>query len=324
MNALVVAEYGPWDTATISEIPEPEPGSGEVLLRVAAAGINFPDILMIQGEYQFKPETPFVAGVEGAGSVIGVGENVTGWSVGDRAMFLVDTGAFAEQVVVPAARLIPMPESIDFEQAAGIAMIYGTSYHALKQRADLQSGETLLVLGAAGGVGTAAIQLGKEMGATVIAAASSDDKLAYARQNGADHTINYSTEDVRSAIKELTAGAGPDVVYDPVGGDLAEPVFRSIGWGGRYLVVGFAAGGIPSLALNLALLKGASIVGVFWGAFVAREPHRSAENFGEILAMIDAGKIRPPISATYPLVDVKRAFAEISDRTATGKLVLTM
>lgn len=324
MKALVVEAYGPWDTAEIRDIEEPQPGRDEVVVKVEAAGVNFPDILMMEGKYQFKPATPFVPGVEGAGVVTDVGEAVEDWSEGDRAIFLVDSGAFAEYVTVPRTRLLPLVEDISFVQGAGLAMIYGTSYHALKQRADLQPGETLLVLGASGGVGTAAVQLGKAMGASVIACASSAEKLDYATSNGADFTIDYSSEDIRARIKDVTDGVGPDVVYDPIGGDLAEAVFRSIGWRGRYLVVGFAAGDIPSLAFNLALLKGASLIGVFWGAFVAREPHIAAQNFAEIVGMVESGQIVPPVSDTYPLARAQEALGQIADRQATGKLILTM
>ncbi len=324
MRALVVEAYGPWDTSKILEIDEPRAGPDEVVVKVEAAGVNFPDILMMEGKYQFKPTTPFVPGVEGAGVVTSVGEAVEDWKEGDRAIFLVDAGAFAEYVAVPRTRLLPLNAGLSFVQGAGLAMIYGTSFHALKQRADIQHGETLLVLGASGGVGTAAVQLGKAMGATVIACASSDQKLAYATSHGADFTINYAFEDIRARIKDLTNGAGPDVVYDPVGGDLAELVFRSIGWGGRYLVVGFAAGEIPSLAFNLALLKGASVVGVFWGAFVAREPDIAAQNFAEIVGMVETGQIVPPVSRKYPLAGAHEALGQIASRQATGKLILTM
>ncbi len=324
MKALVVEEFGPWQQAAVREVPDPEPGSAQVLIGVRAAGINFPDILMMQGEYQFKPPTPFVPGVEGAGVIEQVGAEVEGWSVGDAAIFISDTGAFAEQIAIEPARLIRMPPGLEFSRAAGLAMIYGTSYHALKQRADLQPGETMLVLGAAGGVGSAAVQLGKAMGATVVAAVSSSEKADFARAQGADHTIDYAADDLRAALKEITSGAGPDVIYDPVGGPFAEPAFRSIAWGGRYLVVGFAAGDIPSLALNLPLLKGASIVGVFWGSFVARDPALSARNFADIASLLDEGLIDPPVSASYRLEDAKEALGVIAARQATGKLVLTM
>lgn len=322
MKAVVVDEYGPWENLEIREVEDPHPGNGEVLVEIAAAGINFPDILMVQGNYQVKPPTPFIPGVEGAGTIAQLGDGVSGFSVGDRVVFLPDLGAFAEKVVVPASRLITMPPDLSFKAGAGLAMIYGTSYHALKQRADLQAGETLLVLGASGGVGTAAVQLGKAMGATVIAAASTDEKLAFAKSQGADATINYTSEDVKDKAKELTEGRGVDVVYDPVGGSYAEPAFRAIGWKGRYLVVGFAAGDIPKLPLNLALLKGASIVGVFWGSFVGREPAVSASNFAEIASMLAAGQLVPPITASYPLAEFKDAFAQIADRQAVGKLLL--
>ena len=323
MKAVLVSEFGPWQDVEIADVPDPDPGEGEVLVEVRAAGINFPDMLMIEGKYQVKPPTPFVPGVEGAGVVAELGAGVSGHQVGDRVVFLPDLGAFAEKVVVAAARLIPLPEPMTFEQGAGIAMIYGTSYHALKQRAALQPGETLLVLGASGGVGTAAVQIGKAMGATVIAAASTAEKLDYAAANGADHLINYEAANWRDEVKEITSGKGVDVVYDPVGGDYSEPAFRSIAWRGRYLVIGFAAGDIPALPLNLALLKGASIVGVFWGSFVAREPSESARNFGEIAQLMASGDLQAPISATYPLSEVTTALGDLAERRAVGKVVLT-
>jgi NADPH2:quinone reductase len=324
MKAVVVDEFGPWADLTVQEVADPVPGRGEVLIEVAAAGINFPDILMVQGQYQVKPETPFIPGVEGAGTIVEIGDDVEGFAEGDRVVFLPDLGAFAEKVAVSSRRLIPMPTALTFEAGAGLAMIYGTSYHALKQRAKLQAGETLLVLGASGGVGTAAVQLGKAMGAKVIAAASTDEKLAYAAENGADHLIDYGAEDWRSELKAITAGRGVDVVYDPVGGPYSEPAFRSIAWKGRHLVVGFAAGDIPALPLNLALLKGASLVGVFWGAFVAREPAASAQNFAEIAELMAGGRLRPPISAAFPLNEVTEAFAVLAERRAVGKVILTI
>ena len=323
MRALVCPELGPVDRLEIRDLPDPEPGPGEVVVDVRAAALNFPDTLIIEGKYQFRPDPPFSPGGEAAGVISAVGPGVDA-PVGMPVVAMGTAGAFAEKWLVPARMTLPKPDSMSFEEAAGFTMTYGTSYYALKQRAALAQGETLLVLGAAGGVGSAAIELGKAMGATVIAAASTDEKLDFARSLGADEVVNYAASDLRSALKELTGGTGPDVVYDPVGGELAEPAFRSIAWGGRYLVIGFAAGDIPSLPLNLPLLKGASIVGVFWGRWMIDHPGEAAPNVRELYAMANAGEISPRISAVYDLDDYPAAFAALTNRTARGKVVLRL
>jgi len=323
MRAVLCKRYGPPSDLVVEDVPSPKPGEGQVLVAVHAAGVNFPDTLIIQGKYQFKPELPFSPGGEVAGIVRAIGPGVTGIAPGDRVIAATTWGGYAEEVVAEAKRIIPMPDGMDFDTAATFVLTYGTSHHALKDRAALQPGETLLVLGAAGGVGLAAVELGKAMGARVIAAASSDDKLATCREHGADETINYGREDLRERIKALTDGRGVDVVYDPVGGDLSEPALRSMAWNGRFLVVGFAAGSIPSIPLNLALLKGCAIVGVFWGAFTRNEPRRNEANLQELLAWFKAGKVRPHISARYPLERAADALRDVMERKVKGKVVLT-
>ena len=321
MRAVICSELGPIDRLNLGDLPDPVPGPGEVVIDVQVAALNFPDTLIIEGKYQFKPDPPFSPGGEGAGVISAVGEGVD-WVVGTPVVAVHAQGAFAEKWLVPAALVLPLPTGLDFEQAAGFTMIYGTSYYALKQRAALQSGETLLVLGAAGGVGSAAIQLGKVMGATVIAAASTAEKIAFCESLGADHTINYTDADLRAAIKELTGGAGVNVVYDPVGGDLAEQAFRSIAWNGRHLVVGFAAGDIPALPLNLPLLKGASIVGVFWGSWMQRGSSDTAENIRDLYEMAANGLVRPRISTVHDLENYAEALADLTSRSAMGKVLL--
>ena len=291
-------------------------------LDVQAAGVNFPDVLIIQGKYQFKPELPFTPGNEVAGIVRAVGDGVIGFKPGDQVIAFSSTGGFAQQLSVPAHALMPMPPGMDFATAAAITLTYGTSHHAVVDRAALQAGETMLVLGAAGGVGLAAVEIGKALGARVIAAASSDEKLAVCREHGADVLINYSREDLREAVKAATGGKGPDVVYDPVGGDFAEAAFRSIAWRGRYLVVGFANGEIPKMPLNLALLKGASLVGVFWGEFVKREPKANLAGMMQLLGWMKEGKIRPLVSARYPLAETAQALNDMAARKVTGKVVI--
>jgi NADPH2:quinone reductase len=310
------------DALQWQEVPTPQPQAGQVLLQVKAASLNFPDLLIVQNKYQFKPALPFVPGSEFAGVVEAVGEGVTRLKVGDRVAAMGGTGGFGSHAIVPAEKAIPLPEGMSFEQGAAFLMTYGTSQHALLDRGALKAGETVLVLGAAGGVGTAAVQIAKAVGARVIAAASTDEKCALCREIGADATINYSKENLRDAIKALTDGKGPDVVYDPVGGDLAEPVFRSIGWRGRYLVVGFAGGGIPALPLNLSLLKGASIVGVFWGDFVRREPQAFAADMKQLAQWFAEGKVSPVMDKTMDLKDLHAAYARMGARQVTGKLVL--
>jgi NADPH2:quinone reductase len=323
MKALVCVEHGPPEKLVIQELPVPEPGRGEVRIRMHAAGVNFPDVLIIQNLYQFKPPLPFSPGGEAAGVVDAVGEGVTRFKPGDRVIAMIGNGAFREYFCADQGRVIPMVGDMPFDVAAGFTMTYGTSHHALKQRARLQPGETLLVLGAAGGVGLTAVELGKLMGAKVIAAASSDEKLALCRQYGADETINYAAEDLKERVKQLTGGRGVDVIYDPVGDKYAEPAFRSIGWNGRYLVVGFAAGEIPKLPLNLPLIKGASIVGVFWGAFTAHEPALHEANMRELLGWFAEGKLKPHVSTHLPLESGAEAIRLLMDRKAMGKVILT-
>jgi NADPH2:quinone reductase len=307
---------------TWKNLPMPVPGPGQVLIEIKAASLNFPDALIVQNKYQIKPPLPFVPGSEYAGTVQVVGEGVTRLHVGQSVACLSGTGGFGTHTVAPAALCMTLPSGFSFEDAAAFIMTYATSHHALVDRAQLKAGETVLVLGAAGGVGTAAIQIAKACGARVIAAASTDDKCALCRQLGADATVNYQTTDLREALKALTAGTGPDVVYDPVGGDLAEPAFRAIAWRGRYLVVGFAAGPIPALPLNLMLLKGASVVGVFWGDFAKREPQANASMMDELASWYLQGKIKPVIDRLLPMANLKTAFALMASRNVKGKLVL--
>ena len=323
MKAVLCKEYGLPGKLVVENVPSPKPATGQVVVSVKACGVNFPDTLIIQGKYQFKPEMPFSPGGEVAGVVKEIGEGVTRVKPGDRVIAFNTWGGFAEEMVVDADRTIPMPSGMDFIPASAFVLTYGTSYHALKDRAEIKAGETLLVLGAAGGVGLAAIQLGKAMGARVIAAASSDEKLKVCRDNGADETINYGSEDLRARVKIITAGKGVDVVYDPVGGPYSEPALRDMAWKGRFLVVGFAAGDIPKVPLNLTLLKGCSIVGVFWGAFTKNEPDHNRENNWELMAMYAAGRIKPHIHATYPLERAAEALNEVLNKRVTGKVVLT-
>ena len=310
------------DALTWKEIPTPQPGAGQVLLGIKAASLNFPDLLIVQNKYQMKPALPFVPGSEYAGIVQAVGDGVTHLKVGQHVACLSGTGGFGTHTLAPAALCLALPEGFPFVDAAAFIMIYATSYHALVDRAQLKAGETVLVLGAAGGVGTSAIQIAKACGAKVIAAASSAEKCALCKSIGADATINYSTENLREAVKTLTDGKGPDVIYDPVGGDYTEPAFRSIARRGRYLVIGFAAGPIPALPLNLPLLKGASIVGVFWGDFAKHEPRAAAAMLQELAKMYAQGKIKPVIDRTMPMTELKAAFAHMGSRGVMGKLVL--
>lgn len=311
------------DALTWKELPTPEPREGEVLIEIKAASLNFPDILVVQNKYQIKPVLPFVPGSEYAGVVQAVGAGVSHLKVGQHVACLSGTGGFATHTLAPAALCMPLPTNFPMADAAAFIMIYATSYHALVDRAALKAGETVLVLGAAGGVGTAAIQIAKAMGARVIAAASTPAKCELCRSVGADATIDYSNSNLRDAIKELTAGKGPDVIYDPVGGDFAETAFRTIAWRGRYLVVGFASGPIPALPLNLTLLKGASLVGVFWGEFAKREPKANAAMMMELAQWYGQGKIKPVIDRTLPMAELKAAFARMQSREVMGKLVLT-
>ena len=322
MKAVLCKQYGMPDTLVLEEVASLAPAAGQLVVSMKAAGVNFPDALIIQGKYQVKPPMPFSPGSELAGVVKAVGEGVQNFKLGDAVIAYAGYGAYAEEVAVDARTCIPMPAGVDFKVGASFMMTYGTSYHALKDRARLQPGETLLVLGAAGGVGSAAVELGKLMGARVIAAASSEDKLEACRKLGADATINYSSEDLREAIKRITEGKGVDVVYDPVGDKFAEPAMRDMAWGGRYLVIGFAAGEIPKIPLNLPLLKGFSIVGVFWGSFTRKEPKQNQANVQELLGWIAAGKLKPLVSAAYPLAEAARALKDVLERKVMGKVVL--
>ena len=324
MRALVCNEYGSTQNMAVEQRDDLEPGQGQVLIDVRGAGVNFPDILTVEGKYQFKPPLPFIPGTEVSGVITKVGKGVTGRSVGDEVVGTTETGAFADQIVTSEHSTFLKGDRMSFEQAAGFAITYGTSYYALKQQANLQEGETVLVLGAAGGVGVSCIQIAKAMGARVIAAASTDDKLDYACKAGADLRINYSNENLKEKVKELTGGKGADVIYDPVGGDYSEQAFRAVAWDGRFLVIGFAAGPIPRMPLNLALLKGASLVGVFWGSWMARDPLASKQNFEELVEMVDAGSFSPLVSEVYSMHDFQKAFACISERRAKGKVVLSM
>ena len=322
MKALLCKEFGPPESLVLEDVPSPQAGAGEVVVSIKAASVNFPDVLIIQNKYQFKPPLPFSPGSELAGVVKEAGPGVTGVKPGDKVIAFTTFGAFDEEVKTEAARLLPLPEGMSFEEGASFILTYGTTDHALRDRAQMKSGETLLVLGAAGGVGVAAIEIGKAMGARVIACASSDEKLAVCRQHGADEAINYATEDLRERIKTLTGGKGVDVIYDAVGGPYSEPAFRSIAWRGRHLVIGFAAGDIPKLPLNLALLKGASVVGVFWGDFTRREPQVFAESARQLGRWYREGKLKPHVSATFPLARAAEAIKLLASRKAKGKVVI--
>jgi NADPH2:quinone reductase len=321
MKAVVCSEWGGPERLRIGEMPLPEPRAGEVRLKVLAAGVNFPDALIIQKKYQVQPPLPFVPGTEVAGRVDAVGDGVS-LEKGTRVVAFVGTGGFAEYVCASAAQTIPLPSGVPDEVAAGFTITYATSHHALADRAQLKSGETLLVLGAGGGVGLAAVELGKLAGARVIAAASTDEKLAACHAAGADALINYSTLDLREAVRTLTEGRGADVVYDPVGGGYTEPALRSLAWRGRLLVVGFANGEIPSLRVNLLLLKEASLVGVYWGEFAKREPKANARMIGELMGWLAQGRLKPRVSHVYPLHETPRALDELLHRRAIGKLVI--
>ena len=324
MKAVLCKAYGPPESLAFEELPSPAPGPGEVLVSVKAAGVNFPDVLIIENKYQVKPPLPFSPGSELAGVVKTVGTGVTGFTPGDAVMAITGYGAFAEEVAVDARRLMPIPSGMDFVSAAAFGLTYATSEHALCDRGALKAGETLLVLGAAGGVGIAAIEIGKVLGARVIACASTDEKLAVCREHGADEGINYATEDLRERIKALTGGKGADVVYDPVGGPYTELALRSIAWRGRLLVVGFAAGEIPRIPLNLTLLKGCSIVGVFWGEFTRREPQRFVQAMETLGRWFAEGKLKPHISGTFPLERAGDALTLMAERKVKGKVVLTL
>jgi NADPH2:quinone reductase len=323
MRAVLCKAFGPPESLVVEEVDDPTPDPGQIVIDVKACAVNFPDVLMIQNLYQFKPALPFSPGGEVAGVVSAIGDGVKGITLGQEVFAATGSGGLAEKVALKASGAIPVPKGVDLVHASGFLNAYGTSYHALKDRAHLHAGETLLVLGAAGGVGLAAVELGAMMGATVIAAASSDKKLAVCREHGASLTINYDEEDLKTRIRELTDGAGADVVYDPVGGRYAEPALRSTAWDGRFLVIGFTDG-IPKIPLNLPLLKACSIVGVFFGAFAAREPERTSTNLQELVAFWEAGKVQPHVSSTYPMERAAEAIRELADRRAEGKVVVVM
>ncbi|WP_420148481.1 NADPH:quinone oxidoreductase family protein [Spirosoma sp.] len=324
MKAILCRAYGPPDTLTLEDVPSPIPGPGEILIQVKACSLNFPDTLTIRNLYQFKPPLPFSPGSEASGIVKIVGENVTHLKPGDHVFTYGTHGGLAEERIADVRATIPLPDGMDFVTGASTLYAFGTSYHALNDRAQLKNGETLLVLGAAGGVGLAAVELGKLMGATVIAAASTDEKLAVCREKGATYSINYTTEDLRERIKEITQGRGVDVVYDPVGDQWAESAIRSLAWRGRYLVVGFAGGEIPKIPLNLALLKGASWIGVFWGMFAQKEPSLNQLNMQDIATWVMQGKIAPYISKRYSLAEAPQALTDMMERRIIGKAVVVL
>ena len=323
MKAVLCTQFGGPETLEVADIESPVAGPGEVVIAVRAAGLNFFDTLIIQNKYQFKPDLPFSPGAEIAGEVKSLGDGVEGLQVGDRVMAYSVWGGVRAEIAISQEAVIAMPDGLDFITAAGLIVTYGTSLHALQDRADMQPGETLAVLGASGGVGQAAVEIGKAMGARVIACASSDDKLEFCRTLGADETLNYTNEDLKTRLKELTDGKGVDVIYDPVGADLAEPALRAIGWKGRVLVVGFAGGGIPKIPLNLALLKGCQIVGVFWGDHLVREPDRHRANMAQLLDCVVGGKIKPHIHKVYPLEETTDALMAIARREVRGKVIVT-
>lgn len=324
MRAVRVHELtGPAGLRVDPDVPDPRPAAGQVLIDVKAAGVNFPDILLTRGMYQFKPTPPFSPGGEASGIVSEIGAGVTSVAVGDRVAVTLLYGAYAERVVAPELAVVKLPDAVGFEVGAATLLTYATTLHALADRAALQKGETLLVLGAAGGVGIAAVELGALIGARVIAAASTDDKLAFCREHGASEVINYTTEDLKDRVKALTSGNGVDVVYDPVGGSLAETALRGTAWQGRYLVVGFASGDIPKIPLNLVLLKGCQIVGVFWGSFAMREPARNHAHADQIFRWVAEGKLRPAIDAVLPFDRAAEALGRLDARKVKGKLVLT-
>lgn len=323
MKAVRCKAWGPATSLVVEQLPELTPAAGEVVVDVKAAGVNFPDLLTVQGKYQVRPPLPFTPGNEFAGTVRAVGIGVTGFAPGQRVIGFTRTGAFAEQALAPVSALLAMPDFMDFDVGAALTLTYGTSYHGVVDRGALKPGETMLVLGAAGGVGLAAIEIGKAVGARVLACASSDDKLAVCRAHGADVLINYEREDLRQAIESATDGRGPDVIYDPVGGPFSEPALRSIAWRGRHLVVGFAAGEIPRLPWNLMLLKGASVVGVFWGDFTRKERSAHLAAMEQLMTWVGQGKLRPLVSQRYALEDTAQALQDMAARRVLGKVVIT-
>jgi NADPH2:quinone reductase len=324
MKALLCKEYGPAESLVIEEVPAPALSAGEVRIGVRAAGVNYPDNLMIAGKYQVQPPLPFSPGFELAGEILEVSDGVTHLQPGQRVAATTMGGAMAEEICIPATNVVPIPDVLDFDSAAGFLITYGTSYHALRQRAQLLPGEKLLVLGAGGGVGLTAVEIGHLMGAEVIAAASSAEKLQLAGERGATHLINYAETGLREQVRELTAGQGVDAIYDPVGGELFDDCLRSANWGGRILIIGFASGTIPTIPANIPLLKGTSIVGVFWGTFARREPEANLQNLRELLSWYEQGKLKPCISQTYSLEDAPLAMKALLERRASGKLVVAL
>ena len=322
MKAYVCREFGPVESHKVEEIEDPRAEAGQVVVDVKAAGVSFPDVLIVQGKYQFQPPFPFSPGGEIAGVISEVGEGVVDWKIGDRVIAMTGNGGIAEKVVAFEMTLMPLPETMDFRDGAAFPLNYGTTYHALKQRGQLKPGETLLVTGAGGGVGTTAIEIGKAMGAKVIAAASTEEKLEIAKNLGADETINYSDGELKEKVKALTDGLGADVIYDPIGGDIFLQCMRCVNWKGRVLVIGFASGPIPEVPTNLALLKGCSIVGVFWGRFTGAEPEENSKNFDELFALHAEGKLKPQITKSYSLDDAAEAISSLENRKATGKVVI--
>lgn len=324
MKAVLCKEFGTPDKLVVEDVESPSVSGGEVKIKVRACGVNFPDVLMIQGLYQMKPPFPFSPGLEVSGDVIEIGAGVDNVKIGDRVIATMMYGGFAEEVVVPAMMVLPMPDNMSYEHGAGFPLVYGTSHVALAHRGKLQAGETLLVLGAAGGVGLTAVELGKLMGATVIAAASTPEKLELTQQYGADDIIQYTSENLRDRVKDLTNGRGADVVYDPVGGDMFDMAVRRVAWEGRYLVIGFASGRIPDLPANIPLLKNASIVGVFWGAYLMNDPNVIMRSFQQLLTWYAEGKLKPHIHKTFPINDVPSAILELMERRAMGKVLITL
>lgn len=324
MRALICRQYGPPEDLVIDNVDDPKPGPDEILVDVCAAGLNFPDVLSIAGKYQVKTPTPFVPGNEASGVVAAVGDKVSRFAVGDDVIVTVDNGAFAEKCIAKEARAMPLLPGLTFEQGAGFTLTYSTSYHAFKQSTQLAEGETVLVLGAAGGVGVTAIEIAKAFGARVIAATSSDEKLEFAKSVGADKLLNYSDTPLKETVREMTGGRGADVVYDPVGGGLAIQALRAAAWHARYLIIGFASGTIPQLPANLALLKEASIIGVYWGAWATQNPNLQAQNISEMAALIAAGKLKPRVTESYAFEDFTGAFGAITGRRALGKVILRM
>jgi NADPH2:quinone reductase len=324
MKAIVCNQFGIPSTLSYQEVPNPSPQKGELLISVKACSVNFPDTLIIQGKYQFKPQFPFSPGSDVAGIIEAIGEEVKGFKIGDEVVGFIPFGGFAEKATIAAKDCFPKPKGMSMVNASAFLLAYGTSYHALKDRAKLQEGETILVLGASGGVGITAVEISKLMGAKVIAAASTNEKLALCKEFGADETINYTTENLKERVKELTNGKGVDVIYDPVGGDFSEQAIRSIAWKGRHLVIGFANGQIPKIPLNLPLLKGADIVGVFWGAFAQKEPQKSLENIHQLLIWFAKGEVKPHIEATYSVEDAPKALEDMMNRKVKGKIVIDL